>query len=748
MNRLARTVILTLGILGLVVFAPAPVGAQVPSSTPTTISLWAPEYTSYLPLPGYDGAIDLAADGDALWLATETEVSRFADGVWEEPQSPPGVSKIFTLAPTGGAVWAFGFEGGAWRRQGRSWTAIQSPVTADLYSAVARGPSDIWAAGFDYNHETGVLVHWNGTSLLTATEPPLAEQLLFAIAKDPTGELWAGGCNYTDQPVLLRDGRSGHWRAAAVPPITGCVYNLAFSPDGLGLAAVGSDILTWDGVNWTASGIAPPADYQWVRVAGTAMAAGAAREHTTVGGTGWAIAGVPTWRSYTDGQSPWYFDGYSWQPAEVDYRGLDILFVPSSNNPEPKPFVSLAANEANAWSVSRVGGAPGVNGEAAIMTLGDGTVRFDHPLLEFASTVDALSGSDVWVGGRTGTVPLLHHGAGGWTPATGAEFSTDQRTSVERIDMASPTAGWALGTVSENPLGFSPAQRAAWRWDGKEWLSVPPVPANMGTVRLRALPDGSAWVAGLQNQVVAFDGEQWSALKDAPPLSMPRVHVPPEGLIGAPFDIRQEDGRLVGCLSAKDGMYSYEDGVFRRVGANARGQVIDLQLTGPGSGWAIGLDRSGQSTPGTTSGVLLRIKDCHSTEVKPDLFRKIAARPQTISNVEWEQLSAVSETEVWLWGTLSGPGLFLPVLARAAKPDGDRGLRDWDFHLGCDVSAMSAIAVPGGTDVWLATYRPCGLNAAGTTNMLYAGPVSRMMVRELAGRVYLPAVVGGEDGEE
>ncbi len=711
------------------------------------VALWGPRYTAYRPLPAEPADVSLAWGNDALWLATETEVGSLRDGVWETPQQPPEITKMFALAVTAESIWAFGLDGGAWRRRGDTWSALPPPRVADFYDAAARSPDDVIAVGFDYGQEEGVIVSWDGASLDPLATPNLHHTLLYAVAITPGGEAWVGGCDYSDRPVLLRDGGTHHWTLAASPPLAGCIYDLAFSPDGLGLAASGSDLLMLDGDYWRPALVRPPEGRQWVRVVGTPAGPATTQESgephgpsrlTRLAGTGWAMAGNPTWRGYTGGTVPWYFDGYGWRPAGLDFRGMEGPLAPCGASDEAGAYLDLATDGVSAFSVCRSTDTSGREDRATVVTLDRGVIRPAHPLLETATTVAATGGPAVWAGGR-GAWPLVQH-RGTWQPTTIERASENHHFAIEVIDLASESVGWALGSESDTyPVS---GDLTTWQWNGTAWRRWPlPTGVQMST-RLRASPDGGAWLASRSGQLWAHDSVEWRVVKTAPPVA----YEVRSTAGGAPFDLADAGGQVVGCLVANDGLYLYEGGAFRRVGRLPRGHIVDLELADGSNGWAIATDPFAAGTPASPSGVLLRIRDCQAAELRVELPQRLPNVVGTVRDVDWWLLSALSPEEVWLAGVVTGPWLYAPVLVGLAAGSSVASARPLIVP-SCAIRSMVALPARSGTDVWLASDAPCGPNPSGAFGR-YAGPVGQLAVRAVVGRTYLPSVRrgGAEEG--
>ncbi len=780
-----------------------PAAAQVPVTRRGVIAVWEPRYTGAPALAADDDVLTLAAaeGGARLWLAGRSWVTALTDGVWAPYEHPPGAQMIFALAPDGADLWAFGLDGGAWRRQAGQWTRLDTPAVADLYAAAARGPGDVWAGGFDYAANQGVLFHAHvvdGRPRVDAAAGDLLKyRSLYALAADPSGTLWAGGCDYAAQPgqktpILLRLPPGGAWAVESVPVVDGCIHGLSFDADGFGLAAAGSDLL-WhpapvltaagggDGAAglaaagaWQAYGQPPPEDRRWVRVAAVAPRAGAATGDPEA--RGWAVAGVPEWNGYRDGQAPWRLDANGWAPAVVEPAAGTV------GEDATQSVAAVAGDGRSAWALGDLRSAAVAEGQARVLGLGDdGRVRLDHPWLPAGGRIrdgDIAVGPSgtVWVGASLGADPFMRHDGRAWAPAAGRVAGADARVAVSRVDMAPDGTGWATGSTRPRD-GSAGARRAMWRYDGQAWASVDP-PAARAVQQLRALPGGRAWAvvargADGRGQLAAFDGGAWSMVAGAPPVLVPAPTAEPGAVanhiaVRAPFDALAANGSLAGWLGGADGQrYRVAGGAFTPVPADPAGVVADLRLTGPRTGWAIASDPARPAQPGgLPSGILLRLQDTGWREVPPRMPGATRPAPRATAtpaagglDLQWHLMAPAGPDEVWLYGSLHAeqaparqPARVLAGFSRA------RG--EW-VYLGCSgvVQAMAAVPVAdagggaAGVDVWLLADGPCGTpadprlaarRADGSANpdhvAAFTGPVSRVRVRRVVDVAFLPAV--------
>jgi hypothetical protein len=124
--------------------------------------------------------------------------------------APNNLWTVSTESQEGGSTISSGY----WN--GQTWTAPAVPFpfppsgkrTEDgiLTSVAARGPADVWAAGYyAYDEQTtsiwrmqNFITHWDGTRWATITSPnvPGVENILNGITAVPGGSLWAVGSTY------------------------------------------------------------------------------------------------------------------------------------------------------------------------------------------------------------------------------------------------------------------------------------------------------------------------------------------------------------------------------------------------------------------------------------------------------------------------------------------------------------------------------------------------------------------------
>lgn len=706
------------------------------------IASWSPALTQQT-IYADDEVASLADDGRALWLSlmARPRVVRFEDGAWRAAGEidTMGVYFAYAVATAGSDVWAVGHEGGMARRRDREWRPVGPVTPADLYAVVGAGPDDVWAAGFDYTRNAGVIVHWDGRAASVVDGPVLDDRLLFSAALDPAGGLWIGGCTaVADAAPLLWRFAAGTWSAQPLPIDRGCVTDVAFAADGRALAAAGSDLLAFDGARWTAFGLPPPAadptadpprpdGLQWMRVA---LAVGDSLEGPVV--TGAAIAGRPTFRGFTSGAALWRYDGSRWSAAAVDDRGWDAAFWQADVEP-PREWLDVVARRDGAIAAaarlpSSAGQPVAAEGPVGLFVLDDDAFRLRHPLAGYGAGQPSGAAGPLALGGDVAAAPArngtagqvwlatalggrpLRRAPGGWLADDAFRFTADGARWF--VDAGSPDTAFAW-RVEPRP---GTTELVAWR--GGAWHAVE-LPGGGGPRQLRDIGDGRLW-ARQATDLVAFDGRAWSRVPDAPPLagSGPvctgadvkfALGGGCEGLT-APFDaVVGPAGVETGWVAGADGaLHPWVGGRFGPSPAPVRGTVLDVQLVGPRAGWAIGRDDAATRPAGTPRGVVLRLAGSTWTEVSArdvTLPRGDGTDTQArLIDVDWRLLAAVDANEALVYGvaTFQSPVApqDLPVLVQIR---GSRAV----LLMGCPLNALAAARAAGpargadATDVWL-----------------------------------------------
>ncbi len=716
---------------------PADASPQQGSSgrAPGYVARWAPSYTAPPALPHFDGATSIAVASDGVWLATESFASHYADGVWSPPDVLPGAGAIFTVAAAADGFWAFGFEGGAWRHTARGWTTLPLVTGADLYGSTAYGGGAV-AVGFDFGSEYGTVIQSDANGLTATVHDWMYRRQLLTIAATPSGDLWAGGCDYESHLFLMKKGPETEWAPVEAPAAAGCIHDISFAANGLGLAAAGGAVLAWNGSTWSVLAGAPGEDREWLRVAATTDTQDPGPSQSVV--TGWALAGRQRWPSFVDPVLPEYFDGASWStPLAIAPAGGT---VEADEVEAGGSILAMGSDGRRAFSMARLGAgdAPLPEGSAALMALSPGRFELSHPLLTSAEDVASLDSGDVWVAGH-GAVGVLHRGATWEAAGAGAP------QTATRMDFAEADVGWSLGSATDP---FSTTFDTASYWDGASW-SLRPSFWDGSIKDLRALADGRAWgraLDGRQGQLMQRDPQQaWRDVPFAPRLDPPPESAPP----GAPFDVVLSGGRLTGWVDGSDGLYRYEGGFFQKMPFRDSMRVLDLEMVNARFGWALVDDLVGGGGAPRRSRQLYRIADRDWQRVQADSL---------VFGVEWSQMAAADDDELWLLGVgRLRDGTLWQVLARFTAPTNEPLSGQWTVfggnadanaggasRLGCRATRIDAAQRrDGATTVWLGgTSAPCGptIESSPPARDGFAGPVSVLVVAPVRGSAFLPFI--------
>jgi hypothetical protein len=215
---------------------------------------------------------DDARDGGLLSVSEVSPHDVWAAG-WAD------ITDSTTTEPGGGAPVQSRSEALIEHWDGRTWQQIAVPGAADFQpsTVLARGPHDVWAAGYAGDDQP-VVEHWDGHAWSQATLPVSGLYgEIDQIAVDGSGTLWAVGRTLLTpddrgHALVLRRSSGGAWQQVAAPATAGALSGLAVTPGGITVVgdtaaddatAVASRLT---GTHWTALPLpAPSADaYQYL----------------------------------------------------------------------------------------------------------------------------------------------------------------------------------------------------------------------------------------------------------------------------------------------------------------------------------------------------------------------------------------------------------------------------------------------------------------------------------------------------
>jgi hypothetical protein len=159
--------------------------------------------------------------------------------------------------------------------------------------------------------------------------------------------------------------------------------------------------------------------------------------------------------------------------------------------------------------------------------------------------------------------------------------------SLTRVALVSPTAGWALGTISNpnNPNG-SQGGGVLLAFDGVQWCEVgQSYNQQLNAISMDAPNDG--WIVGNGGLLLHYDGATWTQVQAPTGLDLHDVQM-----------LAPKDGWAVGSNENQVVALHYDGGAWHMVPlpaafANGPGQLITFMsifMVSPTDGWAAGAD--------------------------------------------------------------------------------------------------------------------------------------------------------------
>ena len=362
------------------------------------------------------------------------------------------------------------------------------PTGNDLLAVLARGPTDVWIAGW-YN----TLLHWDGNAW---TQFHVTAQRLFALAAEPSGAVWVVG----DGGLAARfDG------TAFTITDTGTDLPLA------GVAAVadnqvyavgnGGTALLWDGARWS------PAGGLRLPIPESAATRAETRDLYSVWGTGpgdvWIGGAGVLWRKQGD----------SWTTAYVGSRAFSAIAGTSASN------VWFAGGDGAVlrWNGTTLVAvhANAVFGATAIAVASDtdvwvsyyqsvehwdGTTWTKVSLTYSLASLSGVAAGDVWGAGERGSI--VHWNGRTWGPAplaaAGQNAANQLRFGVNALWASRADDIWLTN------VGY------LYHWDG---ATITPVTARAGSRDINAFwgtAPNNVWSFGKNGEVGHWDGALWT----------------------------------------------------------------------------------------------------------------------------------------------------------------------------------------------------------------------------------------------
>jgi hypothetical protein len=444
-------------------------GLPTPSATPVCGAGWSVVASPNVGTRSnaFDGVAAVASND--VWAvgysydssSRELALAQHWDGsAWSVVSAPqPGQSSrlkgVSALAADN--VWAVGYYVGGTTRtliehwDGTAWTVIPSPNTGDcanyLQAVSAIAPNDVWAVGYyllcDATPQT-LTMHWDGTAWTVVSSPntgTLANRLT-SVAALSSGDVWAVGMynQGSDDAIPLGLHWNGtSWSSVPMPGRTGFADNL------FGVAAVSPGDVWAVGYSFNDQGASQTLIEHW-------------------NGTDWSIAASPSPGS-----------GSNKLLGVAALSANDVWAVGDSNNQ------TLTLH----WGGTQWGVGPSANVGPSFLT-----------------SVDIVSGSDVWAGG--------YYSIGANTTQTLAERYTSPCATATTSPVATSTAtavGTATAATTATPTCIA-------------WGVVPNAnPATTGNrlLGVEAIAAGDVWAVGntitnnrQQTYMEHWNGSAWS----------------------------------------------------------------------------------------------------------------------------------------------------------------------------------------------------------------------------------------------
>jgi len=408
------------------------------------------------------------------------------------------------------------------RLSGTTWggpMSISALGVSSLRSVVATDSSHAWAVGL-FGSSTNA-IKWVDPTWSAVATPIFAD--LYSIRKDATGnDFWAVGAGGT----IMRSMDGTSWTAWSSP--VGPWTWLPFSPDLYSIFmrtaddtwAVGMSgaIIHWDGNSWSSYASSPTTN-------------NLRSVHTTSATSGWAVGDTgtilklgagPSWSVVASGVTVHLRgvfvlpNGHAWAVGDAPNPGSPAMILHWT--PPAGPWAAEASNTplganlraiymlsdgSEGWAVGELGGAAVIDHYYA--SCGGGgpcwTAAFGPPIPANVATLNSVfiannNPSDVWAVGNvdpTGFASAIHYDGTMWSRVA-IENAVTGAFNLNTIAMVPGTSndGWTMGDpAATSVIGF--------HWDGVTWSavtvhSVPTLLFPIYSASFIASEDG--WAAG------------------------------------------------------------------------------------------------------------------------------------------------------------------------------------------------------------------------------------------------------------
>lgn len=474
--------------------------------------------------------IDMVSASDGWAVGNSSKFYHYNGTSWSESQDlgASAVNDVVMLSSSNG--WAVGDSGKFYHYNGTSWSESQDLGASNLSGISSVSASDIWAVG-----GSGKFYHYNGTTWSESQD--IGGTQMNDVYMLSASDGWAVG----------NGGAIYHYNGTTWSSVTSPVSNnlnrvyMLSANDAWTVGASGK-ILHYNGTSWS--------------------------EYTDIGATqlngvlfinstnGWAIgnggsiyqylstyysSGTFTSRVFDAGAtSTWQTIGWT----ETLPTGADVtLATRSGSTPVPGGAWSAWSSEQTDPTGSTISSASahyiqyritltrGVNSYES-PNVGDVTIVYNSPTGKSLNDVSAISASDIWAVGNSGTI--LHYNGTSWSVHADSGVVTTQ--NLNKVAALSASDAWALGASGKflhyngahwseftdigpqaaNALAFaSPTDGWAvtngakiFHYNGASWSQFQDLgSANLFGIVMASSTEG--WAAGASGQIYKYDGATW-----------------------------------------------------------------------------------------------------------------------------------------------------------------------------------------------------------------------------------------------
>ena len=394
--------------------------------------------------------------------------------------------------------WVVGTSGLLLKVDGNHATAVQTPVTDDLYSA-ASGAHDAWAVGAH-----GAVLHWvGGTEWIATTRPTTIN--LYGVAETTTGAVWAVGAAGT---ILHYTGKT--WQQVSSPTWHALAHVMMLA-NGTGWAVGRSGtILHFAKGSWDQ--VASPTTHDLFSVSvdsstGSGFIVGAGGTILTLKGGAWSKTTSPTTQDLYD-VSSLSDGGY----RAVGAHGAQVRFAGDEWIQEaPQTSQTLNASTPEGWLLGAQ--------RTLIVDVTNIWTTVNIPSTGSLYGVVFDSSGRAWAVGAS----ILHEAGGQWTTA-----SSPSTSQLNGVAVGPGGQVWAVGSDSSGHIGVILHEA------GGKWTTVS-IPGTRLLSGVAVGPDGQAWAVGsvhlseTTGVILHEAGGQWSTVSTPPNALLSEIAVDATG---------------------------------------------------------------------------------------------------------------------------------------------------------------------------------------------------------------------------